>query len=397
MDSTKQVFESTVVLTVSNNINLATELELTTIGQNFVDSYNLGQADPSVCDPFNRTLTGVVKIQPAFTYSRRRGLEVEDNNSALPAAASSSEAASSDRDLQFVSSRLNFRNSPPILNGFSSLMLVVSGTCSDCEATSDAALFDDVSGRRLVEDVSSDRKVEAGPVHIRSLQTYVCDPLTATSTSTTETAVLDILTFQNEVDGLSTYEVSNITQISERACALPINEFGLDTYTFKLTIPPLDFPKMTFHDTMYHLTALNNFGEYFNDYSTRVYCDPLYRRITVSNFVGAEVHVDHTIMTFIVGGTCNGCTDLWGGLSTRRQLSLRRTSSRSLKSNKVRRLTWKQQQKQRQEERKLQGSCYCNHDVEYPDRGPIQMEFETYMSEKFFELALTSTPRDEDV
>jgi hypothetical protein len=371
----QQTFESTLILSVSANIVVATDDELALLAQNFIDSYNIGQTDPAVCDPFERVLEGVSKIQTGFNH-RRRNQEVFNNTNINITQGTITPVFT------------DIKNSPPIITGLSNLLLVVTGRCSGC--SSGTMLFNEVSGRRLVGEESSN-----GMAQERSLQTVAPSAPTACTSGPSTTAVLAILAEQNALDGLSAYEVFDITQIEDGSCPAPSNTFTNQTYTFTLEIPPLSFPQMTFHDTMYHLTEENNFGEYFNAFTTLGFCDPLFRRINIYDFVGAEVGVDRTIMTFVIGGTCNGCSDLWGGpAATRRRRSLRQEAVSSKRKGRKgrgqRKLSAKHDQ-QLQQGRNLQSDdiCYCAEGV--LPRGPSKEEFEAWLTEKFFSIAL-STP-----
>jgi hypothetical protein len=357
------VFQATLLMSVSDDIVTATIEQSTLFQNNFLGSYNQLQNDPAVCDPFGRDLNDVVGYDPEFSPNsggaqRTRRLQArmipllddeEGDSFVIPESLR--------RQLQSFGGRS--RNQTRVL-------LQVSGTCTDC--SSDMNIFsNDVSNRRRTTRLLQD--------DLDLAQGTTCPPGSEIRTPTTEETVL-VFNENNNASGLP-YETTGIAQLFPQTCPAPLNDFAPDTYTFTLDLNPLTVPNFAFHDTMRYLTTEDYLSQYYNEFLSEGYCDPLYRYITQVDYVSSQI-LQRTQITYRIGGICRGCVDLFSNQTlppaptTPTEPSVRRRGRQQRKLSKQPRLLQEDQ-------------CWCASGVF--GRPPTQAEFEEYLTRKFLDLS----------
>ncbi|KAL3921740.1 MAG: hypothetical protein SGILL_002586 [Bacillariaceae sp.] len=359
---------------VSPDILDASGGQINTFLENFLSSYNEIQSSPDLCDPLQRALDQIIGFDPDFQFQQE-----EVRRRALTAELVFLDEQNLERDLQ--ESRANFTS-----RSNANVALTVSGTCSDCSAST-PILGNDVTNRRHRRQLGS-----------RNLNT--CPPDAQQRPPTGDEYVL-VFNDNNAASGLP-FVTFDISQLEGGICPAPKNEMPTQSYSFELDVSPVSSSAANtnweFYDALHHLTEEDErgndhvFATFFNDWLYNNYCDPLSRYVTEVAFESSEIRLKTSALTFSIGGVCRGCVELFGDETVPSAPTVpAEPTNRRLRQPKRRVMNDAEASlKQQQQHRQLQGEqCWCKAGT--LDRGPTQEEWEAQLTTLFLELSSTIT------
>mmetsp|Transcript_26187 Transcript_26187/g.48839 ORF Transcript_26187/g.48839 Transcript_26187/m.48839 type:complete len:437 (-) Transcript_26187:6-1316(-) len=370
IEDERSMFQATVVMSVSSDILLATEEQVMEFSQAFLTAWNRWEDNnPDVCDPLLRVLTSVTNIQTGFVYSRRQRQRRQLDSINVTEYSNSSNGSRQHRDMQEEEENEEEQeppsssSTPALINldhrvPFVDFLLGFDGSCNQC-GDNDPLFADDVSNRFLQMESVGEVVPECSGTEFRA---------------PTEQECLNL--FLEEIDELEfVTDVVSLKQVYSQPCPAPTNDFdsGTEGESFVLDVSPfLERPSrfdsgwQAFSNALVEFTNPDVLLEYYVEFQ-QGYCDPLFRKVDSAEFVVANVEDAQTTLTmFGLDGECRGCSSLFD--DRRRHQMLRRMDDHHGK-------------------RMLQTEelCWCNWDS--APQAPTRQEFETFLSNKFLEVA----------
>jgi hypothetical protein len=333
-------------------------------------------------------LVNITETKRKFEYSRRRrNLEqlqdvAEDhderrrqlqNSSSIPPTLAPSQRDAPSSAPTFA---LTFNIED---DSYSNFFLGFSGTCDGCE--SDIRLFDDAVAiatyrRRRLSDM-------------RSLQ-ETCTEGNNDLRAPLAREILEHFRINLEALGLP-YDVINLREVFREACPAPGNAFTATSEESTYTI--LTDAAITSDGLSNALAVLTDPTAFVGLHGQFMegYCDRFYRRLTtaVSGSSDLSIEGDTVIITLSfqsLVGTCRGCENLFGSLTDLRQRHLREGAEKQSTSRSRRASFLPTRFRSRTLQERF---CWCNTNA--TPRGPIQDEFELYLTAMFEKIVGMST------